>query len=139
MTENIHRSSVAADFQLDRQCTPATAEPSIMAEQEAMASKKYGSLAPKNAAAAMRRREGMKRFDSADFEMQKNKGSGQQNLLSRTLAAEANGNAVPDGHGLTRVLSDDLDRVADEAADPTSPAVRKGDRSVLLSVYWLNK
>jgi len=64
-----------------------TAEP--MAEQEAMARTKYGEQAPKGVAAAMKRREKMKRFDSADWMMSKSDGEGQQgNLLDRTLAAE---------------------------------------------------
>jgi len=66
-------------------------EQDVVAEQEKIAVSKYGALAPKNAAAAMRRREAVKRFDSADFEMEKTKGGegGKSNLLSRTLAAEA--------------------------------------------------
>lgn len=40
-----------------------------MAQQESIAVSKYGALAPKNAAASMRGRERVKRFDAADFEM----------------------------------------------------------------------
>ena len=63
-----------------------------------MARSKYGNLAPKNAAAVARRREGMKRFDSADWMMNKSTGKEDEgepamqpvkkSLLARTLEAE---------------------------------------------------
>ena len=65
---------------------PAGPASGVMAQQEAIATAKYGAMAPKNAAAAMRRQNGMKRFDSADWMMEKgSEGGGKPSLLSRTL------------------------------------------------------
>ena len=66
---------------------PPAADP--VAEQEAMAKAKYGSLAPKNHAAIARRNHGMKRFDSADWMMSKGGDAAPKSLLSRTLEGEA--------------------------------------------------
>merc|ERR550537_197662 len=66
---------------------PPAADP--VAEQEAMAKAKYGSLAPKNHAAIARRNHGMKRFDSADWMMSKGGDAAPKSLLSRTLESEA--------------------------------------------------
>ena len=75
--------------------TPGSSPDAVMAEQEALATAKYGNLAPKNAAAMARRRQGMKRFDSADWMMSKGGDGGEAtlqpaptSLLARTLEAE---------------------------------------------------